>query len=1015
MKRIASRLVIIGKLEKKALFSFLYKMNNFKTGSNPVFILPLYKTKKILYNLSLAKYSSLIIIMLVNNLSKRDHIIIKGARVNNLKNIDIDIPRDKFVVITGLSGSGKSSLAFDTVYAEGNRRYVEGLSSYARNFLDVNAKPDVDKIENLSPSIAIDQRSISRSPRSTVGTLTEIYDYLRILFAKIGKPYCPNCGNLMRRTSNKEILEEISKLSDKSQLVILAPIRSNPGNAKNSREILKQIQQLGYARVRFIKRIITVEEALLIASDELDAEIEIVIDRMTLSLKNFDKERILDSIETAMKLSSGSVVILVNNEKEMNYNRDFVCLECGVKIKEISPRHFSFNNPEGACGFCSGLGVKLKINPDLVIPNRNLSLSEGAIKPWSRSDGRLNNSGSYLSSLKSLAETYDFSVNTPVKKLSPWQLNLVLYGNSKEKITQKIGEIGGIKNVTFSFEGVVPELERKYQETKSDYVRNEIEKYMITEICPECQGKKLKKEYLSVLVGEKSIDELVNLSITKLGSFFSNFDSSILNEEEKNIINSIMKEIKVRLESLENVGLEYLNLARSSQTISGGEAQRIRLAVQINSKLMGIIYVLDEPSIGLHSRDTEKLIETIKSLRDTGNSLIIVEHDQAIMKAADFIIDMGPGAGEDGGEVVFSGDFKKLLASKTLTADYLSGKEKVSTKKFFRKGNGKSIEVIKASQNNLKNIDAKIPLGKFVAVCGVSGSGKSTLMNDIFARALSKKFYQAKAEPGKHQKIKGLENIDKVINIDQSPIGRTPRSNAATYTGIFSHIRDIFAGLEESKNRGYTASRFSFNMKGGRCEVCQGDGKKKIEMYLMPDMYVKCEGCDGTRYNKKTLEIEFKGFNISQILNMDVSFALGFFGNYPLILEKLKTMEEVGLGYLKLGQSATDLSGGEAQRIKLATELARKSTGKTLYILDEPTIGLHFEDTKRLLKVLDTLVEKGNSVVVVEHNIDVIKNSDWVIELGPDGGEKGGEIVYEGAPDKLKKCKRSWTAKYLEK
>ena len=951
--------------------------------------------------------------MIKDNLSKRDHIIIKGAKVNNLKDIDINIPRDKFVVITGLSGSGKSSLAFDTIYAEGNRRYMEGLSSYARNFLDVSAKPDVDKIENLSPSIAIDQKSISRSPRSTVGTLTEIYDYLRILFAKVGKTHCPNCGNLMRRTSNKEILDEITKLPDRSQIAILSPVFSNSNEAKSSKQMLRQVQQLGYARVRFIKKIMTVDEAILIASDEIDSSIDIVIDRISVSSKNIDRERILDSIETAMKIGGGSVTISIDNEEDKNYNRDFVCFECGVKIKEISPRHFSFNNPEGACSSCSGLGVKLKINPDLIIPNKNLSLAEGAIKPWSRSDGRLNNSIGYLTSLKSLADAYGFSINSPVKKLSAWQMNIIFYGTKNEKITKKFEDMGGIGKIEFSFEGVIPELERKYKETKSDYVRNEIEKYMMTEICPECQGKRLKKEYLSVLIDGRSIDELVNLNISKLKTFFKEFNLEMSSEEEKNVINSLVKEIIARLESLENVGLEYLNLARSSQTISGGEAQRIRLAVQINSKLMGIIYVLDEPSIGLHSRDTEKLISTIKSLRDSGNSLIIVEHDKSIMKAADFIVDMGPGAGLDGGEVVFSGDFKKLLSSKTLTADYLSGKEKVSIKKSFHKGNNKGIEIIKASEHNLKNIDVKIPLGKFVVVCGVSGSGKSTLMNDILAKALTRKFYQAKAEPGKHQKIKGLENIDKVINIDQSPIGRTPRSNAATYTGVFSHIRDIFSGLEESKNRGYTASRFSFNMKGGRCEVCQGDGKKKIEMYLMPDVYVKCEACEGTRYNKKTLEIEFKGFNISQVLDMDVSFALNFFASYPLILEKLKTMEEVGLGYLKLGQSATDLSGGEAQRIKLATELARKSTGRTLYILDEPTIGLHFEDIKRLLKVLDTLVEKGNSVIVVEHNLDVIKNSDWVIELGPDGGEKGGEIVFEGTSDKIKKCKKSWTAKYL--
>lgn len=948
-----------------------------------------------------------------NNIEKRDHIIIKGARVNNLKNIDIDIPRDKFVVITGLSGSGKSSLAFDTIYAEGNRRYMEGLSSYARNFLDLGAKPDVDKIENLSPSIAIDQKSISRSSRSTVGTLTEIYDYLRVLFAKIGKPHCPACGALLRRTDNKEILEEILKFPDKSQIIILAPTESGGARGKNSAEIIRHIQQLGYARVRIMKKIMTAEEALAASEGVLDSEIDIVIDRLIINAKNIDKERILDSIETAVKLGSGSVIILESGGEEKSYNRDFVCLECGVKIKEISPRHFSFNNPAGACGYCSGLGVKLKINPDLIIPNKNLSISEGAIKPWSRSEGRNGGSNGYFSILKSLGETYGFSLNTPLKKLLPWQLDILLYGTDNERIIHEARDRSGIKNTSLSFEGILPELERKYIETKSDYVRSEIEKYMITEVCPMCEGKRIKKEFLSVLVNEKSIDDLVNFNVSRLKLFFSQFNSKSLTAEEKNILEPIIKEIIARLGLLENVGLEYLNLARSSQTISGGEAQRIRLAAQINSKLMGIIYVLDEPSIGLHSRDTEKLIDTIKSLRDTGNSLIIVEHDKAIMKSSDFIVDMGPGAGEDGGEVIFSGNFAELLSSNTLTARYLSGKETVAIKNGFRSGNKKDIEISKASQHNLKNIDLKIPLGKFVTVCGVSGSGKSTLMNDILARVLAKKFYKAKTEPGKHQKIKGLDNIDKVITIDQSPIGRTPRSNAATYTGVFSHIRDIFAELEESKNRGYCASRFSFNMKGGRCEVCQGDGKKKIEMYLMPDMYVTCEVCGGTRYNKKTLEVEFKGFNIAQILAMDASSALRFFSNYPLILEKLKTMEEVGLGYLKLGQSATDLSGGEAQRIKLATELARKSTGKTLYILDEPTIGLHFEDIKRLLNVLDALVEKGNSVIVVEHNLDVIKNSDWVIELGPDGGEKGGEVVFEGTPDKIKKCKRSWTGKYL--
>ena len=932
--------------------------------------------------------------------------------MNNLKDIDVDIPRDKFVVITGLSGSGKSSLAFDTVYAEGNRRYMEGLSSYARNFLDVSAKPEVSKIENLSPSIAIDQGSSSRSPRSTVGTLTEIYDYLRILFAKVGKPYCFECGNLMQKKSNGEILEKIIQLPENSQVAILSKPSSSYRENSTAKHILKDIQQLGYARVRFNGRIMTTTEAILISNDEVFSEIEIVIDRIIINKKNQDKERILDSIETSMKIGSGSMLLFIDNKKEERFNQDLICLECGVKIKEINPRHFSFNNPEGACAKCSGLGVILKINPHLIIPNKNLSLAEGAIKPWSKTEGKMNNGNGYLAILKTLSKKYGFSMSLPVKKLSKECLDIVLYGD-REKVIQKTNDLGGVGTVSHTFEGIISMLEKKYQETKSDYLRNEIERYMISNRCPVCEGKRLKKEFLSVLIRENSIDDLTGMSIQELKKFFLDFDKEDLSEEGKKITNSLLKEIIERLSSLENVGLEYLNLSRSAQTISGGEAQRIRLAVQLNSELMGIIYVLDEPSIGLHKRDTEKLISTIRLLRDSGNSLIVVEHDEDIIKAADWIIDMGPGAGEDGGEIIFSGDFKTLAKSKTMTAQYLSGKKKVAEKKSFRKGNGKAIEIIKASENNLKNIDVKIPLGKFVTISGVSGSGKSTLVKDILAKALSRHFYNAKAEPGAHQKIKGLEYIDKVINIDQGPIGKTPRSNAATYTGMFSRIRDIFSELEESKKRGYEASQFSFNMRGGRCEVCQGDGYKKIEMHFLPDMYVKCEACEGMRYNKKTLEIEYKGYNISQILEMDVNFALNFFSKYPLIVEKLQTMKEVGLGYLKLGQSATNLSGGEAQRIKLATELARKSTGKTLYILDEPTIGLHFEDVSRLLVVLNALVEKGNSVLVVEHNMDVIKNSDWVIELGPDGGSKGGEAIYEGIPDKLKKCKRSWTGKYL--
>lgn len=941
----------------------------------------------------------------------RDRIIVKGARVNNLKNIDIDIPRDQFVVVTGLSGSGKSSLAFDTLYAEGNRRYMEGLSSYARNFLDIGAKPDVDKIENMSPSISIDQKSISRSSRSTVGTLTEVYDYLRVLYAKLGKAHCPDCGKMMERKTNREILSELLKLPENTQVAILAPVKNLEN--KNNKELLRQIQQRGFARVCFNGKIMTATEALLIASENVDVAIEMVIDRVTMNHKNPDEERIVDSIETAMKAGSGSIVILIDNVEKREYNQDFVCSACGVKIREITPRHFSFNNPEGACPECSGTGVIQKINPDLVIPNKNLTLAEGAIQPWSKAERRLDGSNNYLGLLKTLAKEYGFSLNAPVKKLSPWHLNLVLFGTDDKKIVQSMREMGGVGKVSFSFEGVIPGLERKYHESKSDYVRGDIEKYMDSFVCSLCQGKKLRKEYLAVLFEGQSIDDLVSLDIVKLKNFFLNLKEADLAEDEKKIFQSLAKEIVKHLTSLENVGLEYLNLSRSAQSISGGEAQRIRLAVQINSQLMGILYVLDEPSVGLHSRDTEKLIKTIRSLQEGGNSLVVVEHDETIMRSADWIVDMGPGAGEEGGLVVFEGTFSELLKSKTCTADYLSGKLKMFSKKNFRKGNGKHIEIIKAEENNLKKLDVKFPLGKFVTVCGVSGSGKSTLVIDILAKALSQHYFGAKATPGKHGKIKGLDQIDKVISIDQSPIGRTPRSNAATYTGTFSHIREIFAELEESKNRGYTASRFSFNMKGGRCEVCQGEGTKKIEMHLLPDVYVKCEACEGTGYNKKTLEVEYKGYNIAQVLDMDVSFALRFFAKHPLILEKLRTMEEVGLGYLKLGQSATNLSGGEAQRIKLAAELARKSTGKTLYILDEPTIGLHFDDVNRLLRVLDALVEKGNTVLVVEHNLDVVKCADWVIELGPDGGDKGGELIFEGTPDKLKKCKRSWTAKYL--
>lgn len=922
--------------------------------------------------------------------SGNNEIVIKGARVNNLKNIDVNIPRDKFVVITGLSGSGKSSLAFDTIYAEGNRRYMEGLSSYARNFLDPSIKPDVDKIENLSPPISIDQKSSSRSPRSTVGTLTEVYDYLRILFAKVGVLHCPQCGTAMQKRNNREILDEILSFSHHTQVAILAkPVGNILG-----KELLKHIQQMGYARVRVNEKIITVAEALMFDVSEIETDIEVVIDRIVLDKKKPDIERMIDSIETAMKIGGNLIKIVFDNKEERSYNQDFFCSECGVKIKEVTPRHFSFNNPEGACDTCSGLGYILKVNEELVIPNKNLSFLEGAIQPWSKSGGKINGQSAQLLMLKEIAKKHKFSINMPVKKLKNEHINIVLYG-------------------TDGFEGVIPSLEKKYFETKSDYVRSEIEKYMTEHVCGTCEGKRLKKEFLSVEVEKKTIDDLVSMSILHLEEFFQGIEKWKQSNQEKKISKPIVREILQRLRALKNVGLEYLNLGRSAQTISGGEAQRIRLAAQLNSQLMGIIYVLDEPSIGLHSRDTEKLMSTMKDLQAVGNSIIVVEHDEYIIKSADWIVDMGPGAGEEGGVVVFEGDYKKLLNSKNLTAQYLSKKKKVSDKKKYRSGSGKTIEILGAEEHNLKNIDVRIPLEKFVVICGVSGSGKSTLVKDILSKALSRYFYGSKELPGKHKKIKGLENIKKVISINQAPIGRTPRSNAATYTGVFSHVRDLFAETEEAKSRGYTASRFSFNMKGGRCEVCQGEGSKKIEMHLLPDMYVKCEACGGTRFSKKTLEIEYKGFNVAQILDMDVRLALRFFARHPLIAEKLKTMEDVGLGYLKLGQSATNLSGGEAQRIKLATELARKSTGSTLYILDEPTAGLHFDDIRRLLTVLNALVDKGNTVIVVEHNLDIVRGADWVIELGPDGGDMGGKLTFEGTPDKLKKNKKSWTARYL--
>ncbi|HBI16854.1 MAG: UvrABC system protein A [Candidatus Moranbacteria bacterium GW2011_GWF2_34_56] len=927
----------------------------------------------------------------VKDKNKKDFILVRGARVNNLKNIDVDIPKNKFVVVTGLSGSGKSSLAFDTIFVEGNRRYVEGMSSYARSFLDVSSKPDVDSIENLSPPISIDQKSVVRSPRSTVGTLTEIYDYLRILFANIGEPHCPICGALLQKKSNKDILLNVKKMPDKTMLFILAPYNKKE---KNIIENLNHISQLGYARVRIDEKILTIDEAFsMIKERETSFEVDIVIDRIVLNLKNLDEERIMDSIETAMRVGGGSMKIAVDNKDISAYNRDFVCGDCGVKIKEITPRHFSFNNPEGACSECSGLGVKMKISPELVISNKKLSLAEGAIKPWGSIKGRNGNSGQGMQLLEKISKKIGFSLHVPVNKLSKKHLDIILYGDD------------GLE-----FDGVIGMMEDKYRNTKSDHARTEIERYMTSETCPVCEGKRLKSEFVNIFIDNKSIDDWVSMDIESLIEYLKEFKSKNLGNK---VVSALVNEIFSRLLILENVGLGYLSLSRGTQTISGGESQRIRLATQIKSKLTGIIYVLDEPSIGLHSRDNKRLIDTIKSLRDRENSLIVVEHDRDFIKEADWIIDMGKGAGEEGGEVVFSGQLSKMLKSKTETSLYLTEKKKVFERKIKRKKSDKFIEIIGATEHNLKNVSVEIPLERMVVICGVSGSGKSTLVNDILARVLNKYFYNSKAQPGQHKMVKGLKNINKVVNVTQAPIGKTPRSNAATYTGVFSHIRELFAQVEEAQTRNYSASRFSFNMKGGRCDVCQGDGKKKIEMHLLPDMYVECEACEGTRYNKKTLEIEYQGANIAEVLEMSVSYASRFFKKHNLIYEKLKIMEDVGLGYLKLGQSAVELSGGEAQRIKLATELARKSSGKTLYILDEPTVGLHFDDIKKLLNVCDALVEKGNSVLIVEHNTDVIKGADWVIELGPDGGKDGGKIIFEGSPEKLKSKKNSPTGKFL--
>ncbi|MDP2708942.1 MAG: excinuclease ABC subunit UvrA [bacterium] len=953
----------------------------------------------------------------------RNSIKIKGARVHNLKNVSLEIPRDKLVVLTGLSGSGKSSLAFDTIYAEGQRRYVESLSAYARQFIGQMDKPDVDSIEGLSPAISIDQKSTSHNPRSTVGTITEIYDYLRLLYARVGVPYCPQCGELIKPLSADQITEKITAAFLNKAVLILAPIiKDKKGEHKS---VLDGIKKAGYSRLRFDRTIYTLEEFEDLAVDKQKKHnLEIVIDSLKIAANQDDQTRLAESVEKALELGNGLVTIspaagpllggrTADASAEAAYSQRFACFQCGINMAELEPRNFSFNSPHGACPECSGLGTKLEIDPGLII-NPNLTIAQGAIRPWAHS---ASGQSWLLRILGTVAADHGFDLNTAVKDLTNKQLAIVLYGSGGKNYNVNYQSDRFSGELTTEFEGVIPNLERRYRETESDYVRKDIEQYMRVLICPACGGQRLKPEILSVKVAGRSIHDVTSDTIDRVKKFFTALEaSSELSAREKKISLPIVKEIRSRLDFLSNVGLDYLTLARPANTLSGGEAQRIRLATQIGSALMGVIYILDEPSIGLHQRDNAKLIATLKKLRDLGNSVLVVEHDEATMLAADYLIDIGPGAGEHGGQIVAAGApgaVKKT--AKSLTGQYLSGKKSIPAPADYRSGSGQSLTIIGAGEHNLKNISVEFPLGKFIAITGVSGSGKSTLMTDILANALNQKLYRAKQAPGRHDRIEGLNNIDKVINIDQSPIGRTPRSNAATYTGLFTPVRDLFASLPEAKIRGYRAGRFSFNVPGGRCENCGGDGLIKIEMQFLPDVYVECDVCRGRRYNKEVLEIHYHDKNISDVLDMTVEEALKLFKNIPPVEQKLSTLSEVGLSYIKLGQSATTLSGGEAQRVKLATELSRRATGKTLYILDEPTTGLHFDDIKKLLQVLNQLVDKGNTVLIIEHNLDVIKSVDWIIDLGPEGGDKGGEVVAAGTPRQVAKIKKSHTGQYLAK